>query len=116
MKKKLLYITFCLIALVPFCTGTKKVQTVNVEPAVSWQKDVFPILADRCTPCHFPETGKKKLLNTYEASAESIDDIIMRIQLAQDAPGFMPFKNKKEPLSDSLIHVFVLWKEQGLLP
>jgi hypothetical protein len=68
----------------------------------------------RCTPCHYPETGKKKLLNTYEATAESIDDILMRIQLPHDDPKFMPFKSKKEPLSDSLIQVFILWKEQKM--
>lgn len=83
-------------------------------PTVSWAKDISPVMQMRCTPCHYPETGKKKLLNTYEATAESIDDILMRIQLPHDDPKFMPFKSKKEPLSDSLIQVFILWKEQKM--
>ena len=45
---------------------------------------------------------------------ENIDDIIRRVKLPHDHPEFMPFKSKKEPLSDSLINVLVVWKEQGM--
>jgi hypothetical protein len=76
--------------------------------------DVAPIIQDRCTPCHFPESGKKKFLDTYNAVSTNIDDIIYRVDLPPDHPKFMPFKSKKEPLSDSLVNVLKLWKEGGM--
>lgn len=82
------------------------------EPAVTYAADVAPIIQDRCTPCHFPETGKKKFLDTYVAARDNIDSILYRVQLPKDHPKFMPFKSKKEPLSDSLINVLKLWKAQ----
>jgi len=81
------------------------------EPTVSYVTDVAPILQERCTPCHYPG-GKKKFLDTYAAVSENIDDIIYRVELPVDADGFMPFKSKKAPLSDSLIHVLKVWKSQ----
>lgn len=82
------------------------------EPVVTYATDVAPIIQDRCTPCHFPETGKKKFLDTYVAARDNIDSILYRVQLPKDHPKFMPFKSKKEPLSDSLINVLKLWKAQ----
>ena len=82
------------------------------EPAVTYSADVAPIIQERCTPCHFPESGKKKFLDTYAAARDNIDSILYRVQLPKDHPKFMPFKSKKEPLSDSLINVLKLWKAQ----
>ncbi|MEO5583071.1 MAG: hypothetical protein ABIR66_10280 [Saprospiraceae bacterium] len=97
------------------CNSSKKTTAMpkaKAEPVVSWSNDVLPILKGSCTPCHFPETGKKKLLDTYDAAKTNIDDIISRIQLPTTDDKFMPFKSKKPPLNDSLINVFVLWKKQ----
>jgi hypothetical protein len=81
---------------------------------LSWQKDISPVMQIHCSPCHFPETGKKKFLDTYTATRDNIDSILYRVQLPPDNPKFMPFKSKKEPLSDSLIQIFKLWKVQGM--
>ena len=83
------------------------------EPKVSYVTDIAPIIAERCSPCHFPG-GKKLFLDTYAAVSENFDDIIRRVELPVDAEGFMPFKSKKEPLSDSLIHVLKVWKSQKM--
>jgi hypothetical protein len=83
------------------------------EPALTYEADVAPIFATHCTPCHFPPNGQKKPLNTYEAVRDNVDAILYRVQLPHDDPKFMPFKMKKEPLSDSLINVIKLWKEEG---
>ncbi len=88
--------------------------SIPKQKTVSWQKDIYPILKDRCAPCHFSPDGKKEHLDTYDASVEYIDDIIEFIQLPKDQKKFMPFKSKKEPLSDSLITVFKLWKSQDM--
>lgn len=83
------------------------------DTVASYTADVAPIIQDRCSPCHFPETGKKKFLDTYQAARDNIDSMLYRVQLPVDHPKFMPFKSKKEPLSDSLINVLKLWKEQN---
>jgi hypothetical protein len=93
-----------------FCTTTKnaagKIQTV------SYEADVAPILQERCTPCHFPDGGKRRFLDTHQAVKENIDSILYRVQLQPDQKGFMPFKSKKPPLSDSLINVLKTWRNQ----
>jgi len=90
---------------------TSKKATGSEE--VSYSRDVYPILVDRCTPCHFPEKGKKKMLDTYEAARNNINDIIERVSLPQDHREFMPYKLKKAPLTDSMVNVLVQWKDQG---
>ena len=115
MKKYsvLLFLSACLVF--SFCTTTKNAAGKKTDtPTYTYVKDIAPIMVQRCTPCHFPETGKKKHLDTYVAVSTTIDDILTRVQLPHDDPKFMPFKLKKEPLSDSLIMVLKVWKEQGM--
>jgi hypothetical protein len=116
MKKYLaLLIMLASIIVLPFCKTTKQAAgKTKSMPAVTYTADIAPIMADRCTPCHFPETGKKKFLDTYTAVKTNIDDILVRVMLPKDDPKFMPFKSKKEPLSDSLIMVLKTWRETGM--
>jgi len=81
---------------------------------VSYANDIAPVMQTHCTPCHFPNGGKKKFLDTYGAVRDNFDDILFRVQLPADSSAFMPFRSKKEPLSDSLIQVFVAWKATGM--
>lgn len=83
------------------------------ESMISYAKDVKPIMIKHCTPCHFPETGQKKMLDTYAATRDNIADIVARVQLSQEDIKFMPFKLKKEPLSDSLILILRTWGKTG---
>ena len=118
MKNQILYLLFFVLVLVlPFCTTTKKAAGGKLAvPAYTYTADVSPIISTRCTPCHFPEqNGKKKALDTYEGVSTTIDDVLYRVQLPHDDPKFMPFKSKKEPLSDSLIMVLKLWKDGGMV-
>jgi hypothetical protein len=71
-------------------------------------------MAERCTPCHFPDGGKKKFLDTHTAVRDNIEDILYRIQLPIDSSDFMPWKSKKPPLSDSLVQVIRVWKDTGM--
>lgn len=113
---KLIALTLLLLAIIilPFCKTTKSAAGKSAKP-VTYTADVAPILMDRCTPCHFPDGGKKKFLDTYAAVSTNIDSILWRVQLPKDHPKFMPFKSKKEPLSDSLIMVLKVWKETGMV-
>ena len=114
MKFRLIFVMFLSVVFLPFCTSTKKLSNTPVPPAITFQKDILPIMQERCTPCHFPDRGKKKFLDTHAAVSNNIDDILVRIQLSIDSEDFMPFKSKKEPLSDSLILVFKQWKELNM--
>ncbi len=110
--------SFCILLILSigivfqFCTSTKKIQS-QTQPVISYQKDIQPVIATSCTPCHIPSKGNKKPLDTYVAAKENIDDMIARIQKNPEERGFMPFKHPKLP--DSTIQKFVQWKSEGLV-
>jgi hypothetical protein len=102
------------LSFLQYCSSGTSLNKENTMSSVSYEKDIKPIMLVSCTPCHFPEKGKKKLLNSHEATVDNIDDILKFIQLPKDNDKFMPYKSKKEPLTDSLINVFKMWKTQGM--
>ena len=110
MKKLIVPALFITTMVLPFCTTTKN--AAGKMQTVSYKADVAPILQERCTPCHFPDGGKRRFLDTYLAVQNNFDSIIYRVELPPDHPDFMPFKSKKPPLSDSLINVLKTWREQ----
>lgn len=80
----------------------------------SYERDIQPIMIRSCSPCHFPEKGKKKLLHTFEATRDNIRVIIERVQLPSDHEEFMPFKSKRQVLSQEEIALFKLWYEEEM--
>lgn len=82
--------------------------------SVSYEKELKPIMVASCTPCHFPEKGKKKMLDTYEATKANIADIIARVQLAPSHEDFMPYLSKKTPLTAAEIKLFQDWAAGGM--
>ena len=95
--------------------GSSKKATAAAPAALSFENDVIGIMKTSCTPCHFPPDGRKEPLDSYDAVSKNIGEIIERVKLPQSDMKFMPFRNKKPALSDSLINVLVQWKEQGML-
>jgi hypothetical protein len=95
------------------CTSSKKATAPSLS-AVSYEKDIKPIMIASCTPCHFPDEGKKKYLDTYNAVSSNIDDILERVKKPQDEKGFMPFQLKKPALTADQIALFETWKESGM--
>ena len=114
MKKTLLFFALISVFALPFCSTSKNASGKKKEVVLmSYQTDISPILQVHCTPCHFPVAGGKKApLDSYEAARTNIDAILYRVQLPATDMKFMPFMSKKEPLSDSLIQVIKLWKDQ----
>jgi len=88
--------------------------TEEINTGVSYARNIKPIMLESCTPCHFPEKGRKQLLDSYAATARFIDDIIYRVQLPPDSSEFMPYKSKKMPLSKDSIQLLIDWRDQGL--
>jgi hypothetical protein len=113
MKKTLtVLLCVCSLALLQNCGSSKK--ATSKKMAVSFEKDVMPIMQASCTPCHFPPDGRKKPLNNYDAVKANIVDVIARVKLPHDAKGFMPWQSKKPPLTDSAINVLVEWQKQNM--
>lgn len=86
------------------------------EATVTYSKHIEPIMKAKCTPCHYPETGKVDMLDTYDSVRKHIGGIIYRVQLSPDKKKYMPFKQKKEAMSPQEIALFEQWKAEGFAP
>lgn len=95
-----------------FCKSSQK--TTSKKREISYTQNIAPIMERSCTPCHFPEEGKKKMLNTYGAVKENIEDILRRVQLADTDKEYMPFKSKKPGLSTEEINLLKTWVMQKM--
>lgn len=104
----------CLAATFQFCGTAKNTSQMKpAENAVSYDLQIQPLIVQSCTPCHFPEQGKKKFLDTYASAKANIQDIIQRVELPEDDPKFMPFKNKKPSLTEAQVQLLKDWVDQG---
>jgi len=107
--------TFSLLGLIS-CKSIEKTSSDSekqMTQTVSYQTDIKPIMMRSCSPCHFPEKGRKKHLDTYEAVSGSITQIIKMVSLDPSDEYFMPFESKKQPLSEQEIELFETWKAEG---
>lgn len=86
------------------------------EGAVSYQQTVAPIIKQHCSPCHFPARGRAEMLNSYSAVRAQIGDILHRVQLDEDHPDYMPFKQKRPALSTTQIALIYQWRAEGFAP
>ena len=117
--KSILVFTLLLVGAVflQFCSSSRSAADSKSKAdatTVTYANDVAPIMVDRCAPCHFPDGGKVKFLDTYGAVSNNIGDILERVGMAPHEEGFMPFESKREPLSDSLIMVLKTWQASGM--
>lgn len=111
MKKLLLLLAFSTAVLL--FTQCRSAKSASGSKKLSYAADIQPIMAEKCTPCHFPDKGGRiEALNSYASVKGHIDDIIRRIEMNPGEKGYMPFKKPK--LSDSTINVFKEWKAGGL--
>ena len=106
------------LTLIASCktSSSKKSQTLIKKPKmiVSYQKDIRPVMVQKCTPCHFPERGRKEMLHTYQQTKEYAVAILKRIQLPVENRKFMPFKSKRAPLTKAEIKLFNDWTQYGM--
>lgn len=113
LKLTLLILPFSIVLI--NCNSTKKgTEYTVVEKKLSYNKDIKPIIENSCTPCHIPPQGKKEPLENYTHVKENIASIIQRVKLPQDDRKFMPPRNKKPALNDSLVAVLVKWEQQDM--
>ncbi len=113
MKKIIIIIiTMGTVTVLQNCSGTGKLG--GNKHKVTYNHDIAPILKNSCTPCHFPAEGRKEPLNTYETAKNKFAEILVRVKLPQSDAKFMPYKNKKPALSDSLINILQQWQNQNM--
>lgn len=114
MRKVLfLVVVIFFVAFLQNCK-TAKTNSYQVPTALSYNKDIVPILQTSCTPCHFPPEGRKEPLNSHETVKNNISAVIARVKLPKEDLKFMPFKSKKPGLNDSLISVLETWQKQNM--
>ena len=119
MKK--LFVTAAVIVgmlLLSNCHSAKKTTsnttaaTTTSVAAVTYHSNIQSLVADHCSPCHFPaKGGNKKPFDSYDATRANIDSMIARVQLHPGDKGFMPFRVTR--LSDSTINVLKQWRDSG---
>ena len=115
LKHALIVVSIGLLLLQCKSAKTPVTEAVNPdEPVVSYEKDLKPIMVRSCTPCHFPDKGRKEMLDTYAATKQHIKAIIARVELAPDDVKYMPFKSKREALTQEEIELFKTWLRQGM--
>ncbi len=83
-------------------------------PMISYARQISPIIERSCSPCHYPDKGGKVAsLDNYSSLKNKIHEVVSRVELPEDDEAFMPFKHKKEPLSDEEIEMLKNWSRGG---
>ena len=100
-KLLLLFLILSVPITLQFCKSSQTAQRIyedkRAEPKISYSESILPIMTVKCTPCHFPDRGMKKMLITYEVTRKNIEDILYRVQLPVNHKDYMTFKRKREP-------------------
>ncbi|TWI83597.1 hypothetical protein IQ13_1709 [Lacibacter cauensis] len=112
----LVSVVFVSFVLIIFSCSRKSAATSSVSKKESaavtmYQSSVKPLIALRCSPCHFPaDGGKKRPLDNYDSVKVMAADMVRRVELNPGERGFMPFKKSK--LTSEEIAVFKKWAEE----
>jgi len=106
-----------ILVLFAFTLSVASCAVFQSKPAqnasVTYTQHIEPIIKAKCTPCHYPETGKADMLNTYDLVRSHIGGIIYRVQLDPENKRYMPYKQKKEALTADEIALLQQWKAEG---
>lgn len=96
-----------------------KTATANTHRAVSYAKDVAPILQSKCQECHQPGSIAPMSLLTYQDAVDAADEIKQKVSQRLMPPwhidktvGVQQFKNDRS-LTDEQIQTIVNWVDDG---
>jgi WD40 repeat protein len=110
-------------------TGAKPIQviTINRKDAITYEKDVEPILLNKCSFCHSGNIKEGKLdVGSYEGlvkggkrgnpivAGKSAESLLCKVSGKTLKP-FMPPKSE-EPLTPEELAILKLWVDQGAKP
>lgn len=81
--------------------------------AVSFKKDIFPILSDRCQPCHTKKGDRSNYYEEYNTAKTLFTGIIGRVKREIGDPLLMPKNGKK--FSKAEMNLLAKWQDDGFL-
>lgn len=113
MLKKVLVLSFLFIGLAGCAIFRSNTNESSAKVSLSYAQHIKPIMEAKCSPCHFPTSGKVEMLDSYEAVRKHFTDIIFRVKLNPEHKKYMPFKQKKPGLSPAEIAKFQMWRAEG---
>lgn len=114
----------CTILLLSLAAGFLAAVTHGEEP-VTFNRDIRPILSDRCFACHGPDNQSRQAdlrldvaKSAYERQAvvpgnASASELIARVTSTDDELRMPPRDSKKPPLSDEQVGVLRRWIDEG---
>jgi hypothetical protein len=113
-----------LIGSVLLCDGMASAGMAADGRAPSFNRDIRPILADRCFACHGPDSGTRKAelrLDTFEGATDwaivpgDADSSEVSARVSSDDPEFRmpPAESKKPPLTPQEVELLRRWIDAG---
>jgi hypothetical protein len=123
MRTKIELITRVLTALC-FCLAPGALARAETDDAPSYNRDIRPILSDRCFACHGPDAGTREAelrLDTEEGAHEFVimpgdvegSELVNRISTDDPELKMPPVDSKKRPLTPEQIELIRKWIEAG---
>ena len=112
LQRFLCVLTVTTALTLSFCTTSKKAVS-NDDAMYSYAEDIGPMIEHYCSPCHFPDDGNLKFLDTHKSIRKNIDDIIYRVSLPIGEDGFMP-AGSDVALTDDQIQLLKNWRAEGM--
>lgn len=113
MHKKLLVLGLFTFGIAGCAVFQKSTEEASSSASVTYAQHIEPIMKAKCTPCHYPETGKADMLDTYESVRKHINGIIYRVQLSPGDYDYMPYKEKKPAVTAEEVALMQQWKAEG---
>jgi Protein of unknown function (DUF1553)/Protein of unknown function (DUF1549)/Planctomycete cytochrome C len=112
------------LAIAAICVATIPQWGVAADRVPRFNRDIRPILGDKCYACHGPDSGTRKAdlrLDTEEGSHESVivpgdaaaSELISRISSDDPDERMPPPDSKKPPLTSEQIELFKNWINAG---
>ena len=81
--------------------------------ATTYSGPVQALIEAKCTPCHIPSKGGRKVdLDSYASAVKVGADIVARVQMDPTARGFMPMRGTK--LAAEEIDLLKKWVDGGM--
>ena len=106
-----MFFTFSAFLSLKSCNEKEKPLVISAADKVTYERDIKPILATSCTPCHFPGGISPYKWENYDAVKYKISIIIDRVNKEPGTKNFMPRDGTK--LSPETIAILRKWVSDG---
>src|SRR5690349_9425065 len=103
------------LAMAAVLATSLSLPVISSNRLIQFNRDVRPILSDKCYGCHGPDAATKKIpfrLDSEDAAKDHLANVIARITAARPALRMPPVYSGLK-LSDAEIETFRLWLAQG---